>query len=380
MKVGNEPAIRSVVVDVERDASLVDAVLELLSHWRLIAVGSVLAGAVAAGAAMLMPSIYTGRTTLLPPQQQQNLAGLALGQLGALGALAGTAAGLRGPAEQFVGLMRTETIADRVIDALGLMQVYKTTFREDARRALASRTRVSVDRRDGLISIEVDDRDPNLAAAIANRYVQELRRLGSELAITEAQQRRRFFEAQLEMTRKRLAQSQAELQASGFNQASMRTEPRATAENYARLRAETEAAELQLRALRIGMTDSATEVRRQIEVLSGLRARLAEAEKSAVVPGGPAYVNAYREFKYQEALFELFSKQFELARVDEARDGTLVQVVDPARPAERRSRPKRTEIVVTSTAAAAVLLVLFVLARRSWRRAVATSGGGSNAS
>ena len=251
------------------------------------------------------------------------------------------------------------------------MKVYGAEFREDARRGLAMRTQINVGRRTGLIVIEAEDRDAERAADLANRYVDELRRLSDELALTEAQQRRKFFETQLEGTRRQLAKAQAALQEAGFNQGALRAEPRAAAEGYARLHAEAEAAEVRLRALRVTLTDNAPEVQQQLELLGGLRARVSRAEQTVQDGGNSTYLTVYREFKYHEALFELFSRQFELARVDEAREGAMVQVVDAARPPERRARPKRTQLVLTPSSVAIVLLTLFVLVQRAWHRALA---------
>lgn len=356
--------------DDEAIVSLLDTLLHLVSRWKLIVGGALLAGMVAAGVSMLLPPVYVARTTLLPPQQAQSLSGLAPGALSALGALAGSAAGLKTPTDQFVGLLQSETIADRLIDAFSLMEVYGAKFREDARRGLAMRTQISVGRRDGLIVIQAEDSDAKRAADLTNRYVVELRRLSNELTLTEAQQRRRFFETQLESTRGQLAQAQQTLQASGFSQGALRAEPRAAAEGYARLRAEADAAELRLRALRTNLTGNAPEVQQQLELLAGLRDRISRAEKTSQDGGSSTYLTVYREFKYHEMLFELFSRQYELARVDEAREGAMVQVVDAAQPPERRARPKRAQIVLTTTAAAAVFIILVVLVRQAWRRAL----------
>lgn len=351
------------------EAALMAALADVFRAWKLILGGTLLAAAAAAVVSLLLPPVYTARTMLLPPQPPQSLAASALGSLGALGSLAGASVGLKAPVDQYIGLLQSETVTDRMIDAFELMAVYRAQMREDARLALAQRTVVSVGRRDGLMTIQVSDRDPQRAAALANRYVEELRRLSNELALTEAQQRRRFFEAQLDATRRKLTEAQAQLQATGVTQGVLRAEPRAAAENYARLRAEVEAAEVRLRLLRSSLAESAPEVQQQSAVLATLRGRLAQAERTTESsPGSTLYLGAYREFKYQESLFELYSRQFELARVDEAREGALVQVVDPARPPERHSRPKRTEMVIMTAAVALLLLTLFVLARRAWHR------------
>lgn len=345
------------------------AMFDLLRAWKLIATVTLSVGLLVAGVSLVLPPIYTAQTTLLPPQPPQSLAMNALGSLGSIGSLAGAAAGFKNPVDQYAGLLQTETVLDRIVDAFDLMKVYETKFREDARLGLMRRTLINVGRRDGLLTIAVNDGDARRAAEIANRYVQELRRLTTELALTEAQQRRKFFEAQLDSTRAKLTEAQARLQASGVDRGVLQTEPRAAAETYGRLRAEVEAAEVILRRLRVSMTENAPEVRQQTSALAALRERLSEAERSTKVgQANTAYIAAYRDMKYQETLFELFSRQFELARVDEAREGAVVQVVDVARTPERRSKPKRAELTLIGVAAGFLLSIIFVLARARWRQ------------
>jgi uncharacterized protein involved in exopolysaccharide biosynthesis len=195
--------------------SLLDLALPLAQHWKLLLIGPLLAGLVALGSTYLMQPIYTSRTVFLPPQQQQSAAAAAVAQLGALSGLIGGAAGIKSPADQYVALLQSVTVADRLIDEFKLMQVYDSKYRVEARKELASNTRISLGKKDGLIAVEVDDNDPQRAAAIAARHVDELRRLTSELALTEAQQRRAFFEEQLKKTRDALTGAQLALQTSG---------------------------------------------------------------------------------------------------------------------------------------------------------------------
>jgi uncharacterized protein involved in exopolysaccharide biosynthesis len=249
------------------------------------------------------------------------------------------------------------------------MNVYDAKYRFEARKELAKNARVSLGRKDGLISVEVDDEDPQRAAAIANRHVDELRRLTSQLALTEAQQRRLFFETQLTQTRDRLTTAQQALQASGFSQGALRADARASAEGYARLRAEATAAEVRLLTLRRNLADDTPEVQQALSTLGALRAQLGKLEGTADLSGAPDYVSKFREFKYQETLFDLFARQYELARLDESREGALIQVVDIAQPAERKSRPKRALIAVVVTVVSLILLVVWVSVRHTWRQA-----------
>ena len=238
---------RADVTDEDKDdsVSLLEALVPLAEHWKLLVIGPLVAGLAAFGIASLIPPTYTATTTLLPPQQQQSSASSLLSSLGSLAGLAGGAAsGLRTPADQYVALMQSATVSDRVVDQFKLMDVYRQKYRVDARRALAQNVHVTVGKKDGMITVEVDDTSPQRAAEMANRYVDELRHMTDTIAVSEAQQRRKFFELQLRQTQEKLVQAQQALQASGFAQGALKAEPKSAAEAYARLRAELTAAEV----------------------------------------------------------------------------------------------------------------------------------------
>jgi uncharacterized protein involved in exopolysaccharide biosynthesis len=348
---------------------LLDIALALAQHWKLLLFGPLLAGLVALGISFAVPNTYTSRTVFLPPQQQQSATASAIAQLGALSGLAGAVSGVKSPADQYVTLLQSATVTDRLIDEFKLMEVYDAKYRFEARKMLEGNVRITLGKKDGLISVEVDDESAQRASDLANRHVDELRRMTSQLALSEAQQRRLFFETQLAQTRDRLTQAQQALQSSGFSQGALRADARASAEGYARLRAETTAAEVRLQTQRRNLADNTPEVQQALSVLGSLRAQLGKLEDSADINGAPDYIGKFREFKYQETLFELFARQYELARVDESREGALIQVVDVAKPAEWKSKPKRALIAVASALATLLLLLIVVVARHGWRRA-----------
>jgi uncharacterized protein involved in exopolysaccharide biosynthesis len=339
-------------------AQALDFLVVVLQHKLLLAFAPLAAGLVALGIAFVIPPTFTARTMFLPPQQQQSAAASAIASLGTLGSLAGAAAGIRSPGEQFVALLQSVTVSDRIIAAFDLMKVYDMEYRVQARKALERNVRIGFGKKDGLITIEVDDESPARAAEMANRYVYELRQLTQTLALTEAQQRRAFFEGHLKAVRDRLEQVQASLQESGFSQDALKAEPKAVAENYARLRAEVTAAEVRLTALRRNLVDTAPEVQQALSVQQSLRVQLSKLELATEPRSDSDYIGRYREFKYQETLFDLFARQYELARVDESREGPLIQVVDEATLPERKSKPKRALVAITaSLTTLAVLLV-----------------------
>jgi uncharacterized protein involved in exopolysaccharide biosynthesis len=360
---------------------LLDGLLPFAERWRVLVAAPLVVALVAFGLTFLLPKTFKSRTVFLPPQQQQQsaaVAAAAIAQLGALTGLAGAAGGVKNPADQYVTLLQSNNVVDSLIDEFKLMSVYDLQFRDKTRERLARSVDVSLGRKDGLITVEVEDRDPRRAAAMANRHVDELRRLISQLALTEAQQRRAFFESQLKQTRERLIEAEEALQASGFSQGALRVDARASAESYARLRAEVTAAEVRLQTLRRNLSESTPEVQQAASALSALRAQLQKLETTDI--GGTSnYVRKFREFKYQETLFDLFARQYELARVDESREGALIQVVDVAHPAERKSHPRRTLIAAIVWLGTLIALVALFAARDAWVRALADPERGPKA-
>ena len=345
--------------------SLGDTLTLLLARWKRIVGISLGVGVLALGVTFLIPPTYTARTVILPPQQQQSAAAAALSSLGALGALAGGAAGIKSPVDQYVALLQSVTVSNRIIDRYDLITVYESKYRVDAQKTLGTNVRISASKKDGLMTVEVDDHDPQRSADIANRYIDELRTLTNTLAVTEAQQRRIFFEQQLQKAREQLTRAQVALQTSGFTANALKAEPKAAAETYARLRAELTTGEVRLQALREKLVDQAPEIVQQQAVLTELRRQLSKLEVSS----SPAqaedadYTGRYREFKYQETLFELFARQYELARVDESREGALIQVLDVATVPERKSKPKRGTIAMLATIATGLALCLTAILR-----------------
>lgn len=342
--------------DEDDGISLSELAGAILGQWKIILAGSVLAGAAGLGVASLMKPVFTARTVVMPPQQQQSSAAAALGSLGALAGLAG--GGIKSPVDQYIALMQSATVSDRLIDRFKLMEVYEEEFRSVARKTLLTKAIITAGKKDGLIVVEVDDHDPKRAADIANAYVDELRLMTNTLAVSEAQQRRRFFEQQLEVTKKRLTEAQVALQESGFSAGVLRAEPKAAADGYARLRAEVTAAEVRLQTMRRTLADSAPEMQQQQAQLEALRSELAKLEQREAAPSSKdaGYIGRYRDYKYQETLFDLYAKQFELARLDESREGGLIQVVDVATAPDRKSKPKRAMYALGAAVLTGLLL------------------------
>lgn len=355
----------------EDSSGLLDLAVPFVTNAKLLIFGPLAVGMVALAGSFLVAPTYTATTVFLPPQPQQGTAASALSSLGALTGLAGAGGGPKSPAEQYVSLLQSASVTDRLIDEFNLIEAYKAKYRFQARNQLARNVRISLGKKDGLVTVDVDDTDPKRAAALANRHVDELRRLTATLALTEAQQRRVFFEKLLNQSRDALARAQQSLQSSGFSQAALRSEPKAAAEDYAKLKAEVTATEVRVQGLRSALADSSPEMQQQLARLSALRTQLGKLESGPAASPDADYVGRYREFKYQEALFELFARQYEVARVDESREGALIQVIDPAQTPEYKSKPKRAKLAITATVVALLFFVLFAQLRHAWRRASA---------
>jgi capsule polysaccharide export protein KpsE/RkpR len=215
-----------------------------------------------------------------------------------------------------------------------------------------------------------------VAADIANAHVQELTQLMSRLAVTEAQQRRQFFEKQLQQTKDKLTQAEIALKATGISGDVLKSNPQSAVAAVAALQAQVTVQEVKLGAMRGYLAETAPDFKQALTELANLRAQLAKQSKDSASPAAAGqgsaqgdYVTRYREFKYQETLFELFAKQFEMAKVDESREGANIQVLDKAQPPELKSKPKKALIAILATLATGFALLLFVFIRQALRNA-----------
>ena len=352
-------------------------------------------GAVAVAAAVisfLLPNYYTAESRILPPQEKGgNLAAQLLGQAGGLIAQVGGAPGVKSQGELFVAMLKSRTVLDRIVDRFDLLKLYRTRYRQDARQRLLESLSAREDRKNGVISLMVEDKDPKRAAEMANAFVEELKSLAGGLAITEAGQRRMFFDEQLRHTKESLARAEEEIrdfqQRTGVFQ--IDAQARAIIDGIARLRAGIAVKEVEARVLRSFATAQNPDLQRVEEEIRALRAELEKIETSKgegfdpIMPSGrvPAmgteYLRKLRQLKYNETLYELLSKQYELAKLDEASDAVVIQVIDRAVPPERKSSPKRGAIIVVSTILGFLLSAWFlsVMEVRNADRAVRQEDG-----
>jgi uncharacterized protein involved in exopolysaccharide biosynthesis len=326
--------------------------------------------------------IYSSTARILPPQQDQGVVAMMLGQMsGGMVNLASDLLQSGKPADLYAGVLKTEAIGDRIIDRFSLMQVYDRKTRLETYRVLAEKVKIEVGKKDGLVSITVEDKDPKRAADMANAYAEELGKLMMGLNVTGATQNRGFLENRLAEAKADLVKAEEALKAfqSRNKTISVTDQAKATIEGVAQMRAQLAAQEVQLATYRRQFTDYNQEVKTAKTAIANLKAQIARLEgKSSgassipnvgVIPElGQEYARLMREFKIQDILVELLTKQYEMTRLTEANNVSSVQVVQKARVPDRKIKPKRALIVLTCTMAgfACALFLAFV------REAVAT--------
>ena len=355
--VGTTESADSTTIEPKDGVDFFDLLFVLSDARKRIAIFVVAAMIIGWTIASLMKQTFTGSALILPPQQGQSLSSL-MGQIGSLASLAGVGGGaLKTPADMYIGILESRTIADDLIAQFQLRDLYKTKTMEDTRILLKSHSRF-LSTKDGLIHVMVDDHDPNRASEMTNAYIDELYKMNSHLAITEAAQRRTFFDEELATEKNALAAAENDLrqteEKTGVIQLTGQAE--SIIRSLANLRAEIASREVQIQSLRTYATDQNPEAIRAQEEINSLRDQLAKLENdprtsevsTIGIPAGrvPAvgleYARKFREVKFHEALFELLSKQYEAARIDEAKAAPVIQVVDRAVPPDKKSGPHRT--------------------------------------
>lgn len=347
--------------------SLLDILQTLAENARLLVYGPIVLALAAVGLAFLFKPVYEAETRFMPPQQQSGGAAAALmAQFGALAGMAGAGGGGAGTgsANLYVGLLKSRTIADRLVDQFSLMKLPNVETREDARDVLERVTRISVGR-DGLITLQILSKVPRLSAAMANAYVKELSLLNDRLAVTEAQTRRHFLEKELAKIKDSLAKSEVALSNAGVSEKTLKFNPAAIGQGVAAIEAQIMARELTLASMRGSLTENSPDFRRVQQELSTLRAQLGKIENTQPTDENAEYIRLYRDFKYNEALFEQMSKQYELAKLDELREGAVIQVVDIAVPPERKANARKVIVGFVAWLASGVLLLIYVFVRRA---------------
>lgn len=329
----------------------------LAKHKKKLILVPLAAGVLAGGLSLLMPNIYMASTRILPPQQAQSGAAALLSQLGSVAGAAAGAAGVKNPNDTYLAMLKSRTIADKLVARFNLKSVYDQDTFDQTRKLLADNSTIAASK-DGLISVDVEDKDKKRATEMANAYVAELQALTKVLAVSEASQRRLFFERQLEDTKNKLAAAEMSLSRALelHGVVSVDSDSRAVVETVSRMRAQIAAKEIQLNSMRAFVTTDNQEYKRTAAELSSLRGEFDKlqngrpagetSQRDAGKVGGLENIKILRDVKYQQMLYELLAKQYEAARLDEAKDSSMIQVLDVAVEPERKFKPKRAIIAL----------------------------------
>src|SRR5258708_3419950 len=369
----SEPIVSERVGDpsaAESEVSVLDILIVLADRKRFIIRFVLAAAALAIIISLLLPIRDEAKIGLLPPAQNSSIGSALLGQignmgsLGSLAALAGGSLGIKNPADMYVALLTSRTVEDAMIKRFDLMKEYRKKRLSDARKEFESRTTAVAGTKDGLIRLTVEDGDPKHAAELANGYIEEFRRLSASLAITEAARRRLFFEQQLQQAKDDLTAAEEAMaqtqQSTGVLQ--IDSQARSLIESAAVLRAQVVAKQVQIEGMRSFATDDNPRLilaKQELAALQSQLDRVAGSQQDAgsdinlskgrVTQSGMKYLRRYRDLKYHETVFELLAKEFEISKLDEAREGSIVQVVDAAVPPDTKSSPHRILIVLGAT-------------------------------
>ena len=346
-------------------------------------------GAVCAAVlSLVIPKRYDSTARLMPPDSTNEALALIADRTGGFGNLASNLLGIRTSSDLMVGILTSSTLQDRVITRHHLDKVYGISYPEDVRARLADNTALGLDRKSGIITITVSDRQAQRASDIANSYVKELNDLVSQLATSSARREREFLEERLHQVSQELSQAEKELSQFSSKNATLnpQDQARAMVGAVAELQGRMIAAQAQLEGLRSIYTDNSVRVRAlkaeigrlqlEIQRMGGRAGTTADSETDQLYPSirqlpllGVTWADLYRRAKVQEAVFEALTKQFELAKVQEAKEIPSVKVLDEAKAPKKKSFPPRTVITIFGTGFAFCFAILWVLGNARWQAA-----------
>lgn len=361
----------------QAEEGILDLVIVLLEHKKLLFGTPVIVSTIALASTFLIQNSYTATTKVLPPQQSTSNAVSILGQLGSIGSSAGAALGLKNPNDVYLAMLKSRSVAENIVKRFNLKEIYEEKYVEDTIKKLGKQSRILAGK-DGVIIIEVDDNDPARAANIANSYIDELDNLTMKLAVNEAGRRRLFFERQLTQTKENLIAAETAIEKFRSQTKIVAPEQQGslTVSAAASVRAQIVAKEIQLQSISTYATDDNADLIRLKNEIQALKTQLSKFEENDSITSGDVlvplkkspetslkYVRLIRELKYQETLFELLAKQYELAKLDEAKNATLIQVLDKAIPPEKKSWPKRTIITLLAALIGQAISILLILIR-----------------
>jgi capsule polysaccharide export protein KpsE/RkpR len=306
---------------------------------------------------------------------------------GSMGSMAGDLLGLKSSGALFMDMLGGETIQDGVIRRFDLRKVYWDRYWSDARKDLAKHTDISEDRKSGVITLVVTDRDPHRAQQMAQAYVEQLDQLVAQVSTSAARRQRQFIEQRLKTVKDNLDEASRQFSeyASKNGTLDVPSQAKAMVETEAQLQGSLVAAQSELESLQQIYTDSNIRVRtvrarvaalkHQVENMSGNRSD--PSSEDSQIPGdfpsirklplvGVRWANLYRETKIQETVYELLTQQYEFAKIQEAKEIASVKVLDPPTFPEKRSFPPRKWVIILGTMFAFLCGATLVIGRVSW--------------
>ena len=354
--------------DHDQEVSLIDVLTQLAYRKLLIAKVTGLALSVGVAVCLVLPVQYTATTKIMPPQQTQSTASmLMMNQLSStsgssLAALASGGLGLKSPNDIYIGLLTSRPIADAIIQKFSLTMEYHAKDITAARKELAGNTVVASEKH-GFISVSVTDKDKKRVAEMANAYTSELRTLTKSLAVTEASQRRLFYEEQLKQAKEALVAAELVFQQVQQQKGLIQLDAQAKAmiAGIAAIRAQIAAKQVEVLSLRSFSTEQNPDVQLAERELTSLQAEEARMEQSNHVPGfaglglgnvpaaGLEYLRSAHELQYQQALYDMLMKQYDAAKLDESKDAAIIQVVEPAIEPDHKSPQNRLLILLITS-------------------------------
>lgn len=330
----------------------------------------------------ILPKKYTASTCIIPPQQDQGMTGLMLGQMGTgMASLASDFLGNGSLTDLYVGILKTNTIKDNIIDYFKLMSVYGEDYRIDTYKKLDDNVDITSGKKDGIITITVEDENPKRAADMANKYVTELENLTNSLNINGAKQSLLFYEQQLNKTKVDLAKAEEALKAFQSKNKSIDVTEQAKASIYriAELKAKLTETGVQLTIMRRQFTDSSQEVKNLVSVIHNLKSQLSLLESGSslsAIPSfgslpslGQEYIRLMRDYKTQEALVDLLTKQSELMKLSAVKDISSIQVIQTAKIPDKKTKPKKSIIIILSTLVSFCVSIIIVFMLENYDQA-----------
>lgn len=350
---------------------IIDYLIIISKYSRMIMTVFFISGILSFALAFSLPFTYKSTAKILPPQQDNSLMGLMLGSMGGgFSSFAGDFLGRGTPADMYVGILNTEAIKDKIIDRYHLIKEYEQKNRIDTYKLMDNKIDISSGKKDGIISISVEDKDPVRSAAIANSYVDELSNLLTRINTTSSQQNRVFLEERLAKTKADLITAENNLKNFQLKHKviDVPEQTKGAIQQIAEMSAQRVLEEVKLASLRRTLTDSSQEVKSQLAVVNNIKSQLAHMEGKkegntiptiGSVPSlGQEYLDIFRQLKIQETLFELISKQLEVAKLNESKTITPIQIIQKATVPDKKYKPKRLSIIVALTFFSSLIAVL----------------------